>query len=78
MWINDNKKISIGWHPCHQAITLLGAVCRVLPWAQYEVYIKYYIGLFTKVRFSVLYIMAVFPFVSLSRKIKKKTLSWNI
>jgi len=31
-----------------QAISLLGAICRVVPWAQYEVYVKYYTTLFNK------------------------------
>ena len=32
-----------------QAIVLFGAICRTLPWTQYEIYIKYYTGLFSKV-----------------------------
>ena len=32
-----------------QAIGLLGAICRTLPWNLYEMYIRYYTGLFTKV-----------------------------
>ena len=33
-----------------QAIVLFGAICKTLPWAQYEIYIKYYTGLFNKVK----------------------------